>query len=413
MKILHLECSSGLGGDMFLASLADLGVDLHLLESALRAAGLGVRLICRSTTRQGLSGKFLEIQEETHQPLRRLSDIKTVLAALPLSGEVIQRSLSAIERLGQVEAQVHGMAVEDVHFHEIGAMDTIVDVVGAFWALETLEIEQVFASPLPWFEGRIDCAHGFLPLPAPAVVELLKNKPVYPTEHRAELITPTGALLLDQIVAAFGPQPCGTLLGCGIGLGRTELARQPNALRSFLVDARSPSIRSASRHQALETIIEDIVVLETNIDHLTGEELGACFEGLLQDGALDVLFTPGVMKKNRPGGLLQVICRPEDLPEVEQAVFRHSMTLGLRRRRMERVVLKRTPAARETPFGSLPTKQTTLDKQIYARPEFEALKKLAQRSGRTVAQLRYLLQSTADDAQFEEGAEQDESGVTR
>ncbi len=398
MKTLYLECTTGLGGDMLLAALTDLGLDLHVLESALRAAGLPVNLACRSSTRKGLSGKLLEIEAGANQPLRRLADITAILADLPLPEEVKRRSLAAIERLGHVEARVHGVPVEDVHFHEVGAVDTIVDVVGAFWGLNVLQVQQVFASALPWFEGTVDCAHGTLPLPAPAVVELLKNKPVYPTKLAAELITPTGALLLDQIVTEFGRQPRGKLLGCGMGLGRTELVELPNVLRCFLVDAEAMDVTTASRSHLAETTTEDVVVLETNIDHLTGEELGACFEGLLADGALDVLFLPGVMKKNRPGGLLQVICRPKDLAAMELAVFSHSMSLGLRRRHVERVVLKRTTAIRNTPIGALLVKQTTINEQDYSRPEFEALKQLATRTGRSVAQLRYLLQAGSGSA---------------
>lgn len=397
MKTLHLECSCGLGGDMLLAGIADLGLDLHPLETALRAAGLDLSLSCRTTTRHGFSGKMLDIEEGTNQPLRHLPEIKKILAALPLSEAVIMQSIAAIERLAQVEAQVHGLGVEDVHFHEVGAVDTLVDVVGAFWGLEALGVQQVSASALPWFRGFINCAHGPLPLPAPAVVELLKNKPVYPTQHEVELITPTGALLLDQIVAEFGHGPCGVLLGCGKGMGRMELADQPNMLRCFLMEAGSDKSVTPNHKDASETVIEDIVVLETNIDHLTGEELGACFESLLQDGALDVLFVPGVMKKNRPGGLLQVICRPSDLASVQQAIFRHTMTLGLRRQKMERVALRRDTILRETPLGVLPMKETTLNDRIYSRPEFEALKKLSQRTGRSVAQLRYLLQSPCRD----------------
>lgn len=394
IKTLHLECLSGLGGDMLLAGLVDLGLDLRELETALQGAGLEITLSCRTATRLGVSGKILEVRPKAKQHLRRLEDIQAILQALRLSELVKKRSAAAFERLAQVEAQVHGVDVQEIHFHEIGAADTIVDIVGVFWGLEALNVWQVTASALPWFSGRVVCEHGILPLPAPAVVELLKNKPVYPTAHQVELITPTGALLLDQIVNEFQHGPQGVLLGCGIGVGKMELTEQPNVLRCFLVDATGLPL-AYDRDQAGESN-ESVVVLETNIDHLTGEEIGACFEALLQAGALDVLFLPGVMKKNRPGGLIQVLCRPGDLVTVRQAVFECTMTLGLRQQTVQRVVLHRKTTTQSTSLGTLSVKETRLGDKIYFRPEFEALQQLAERTGRSVAQLRYLLQSPGE-----------------
>lgn len=393
MNTLHLECSTGLGGDMLLAGLLDLGncldrkhgPDLAELASALRSVGLDIDLACRTEKRHELAGMFLEVTTRGDQPLRCLADIQAVLARLPLSDSVRDRSMRAFERLADVEAKVHGIDVQKIHFHEVGAVDTIVDVVGAFWALEKLEIGRITASALPWFSGRVTCAHGVLPLPAPAVVELLQDKPVFSTHYEAELITPTGALLLDQIVSAFNAMPQGRLVGHGMGLGSMDLPDQPNALRCFLLHTAN----MAQAHD--EHDVETIAVLETNIDHLTGEELGACFDALLQAGALDVLFMPGVMKKNRPGGLMQVLCRPADLPHVQGAVFAQTMTLGLRCQMVQRVVLRRCLETRNTPLGPLAVKTAELDNATYARPEFEALQELARRTGRSVAQLRYLL----------------------
>lgn len=395
MKTLHLECATGLGGDMLLAGLADLGskkeanqaLDLGELQAALEQAGLRVSLDCRPASRRGLAGMTLGItQERAEQPLRRLPEITGILDALPLSSAVRDRSRAAFDRLAEVEARVHGVDINEVHFHEIGAVDTVVDVVGAFWALETLGVKKITASVLPWFEGRVDTAHGTLALPAPAVVELLKNKPVCPSGLEVELITPTGALLLDQIVTNFGTSPHGILLGCGMGLGRMELADRANVLRCFLLQDTD-----LGRNEANRLAVEEIVVLETNIDHLTGEEIGACLEALLDEGALDVLFLPGAMKKGRPGGLLQVLCRHENLARVRQAVFRQTMTLGLRCTLVKRFVAARRTTTRETSLGPLAMKQSFLDGQDYVRPEFEALRQLARRTGRSVAQLRYLL----------------------
>ncbi|SMP76066.1 hypothetical protein SAMN06295888_1237 [Desulfonatronum zhilinae] len=390
MKALYLDCPSGISGDMLLAGLIDLGLGITDLERIFHQAGMDVDLRTVHDVRCGLAGKRLEIRSNATQPLRRLPEILELLDGLALPPDVGRRARRAFERLAEVEAKVHGVDPSVIHFHEVGAVDTVVDVVGAFWGLHELEITTVHAGPLPWFRGQVRCAHGLLPLPAPAVVELLHGKPVFSTDHTMELITPTGALLVDQLVDEFRPGPQGTLLQCGIGLGTMDLPAQPNALRCLLY---SPSLSGNGKglpNAGLERT-EEIVQFSTNIDHLTGEELGGCFEALFQAGALDVLFLPGMMKKNRPGGQLQVLCRPKHAAAVQQAVFRQTLTLGVRRQRLERVVLARREVVAETPMGALPVKQVGMEGERYERPEFEALQELARRTGRSVAQLRYLL----------------------
>ncbi|SDB04195.1 hypothetical protein SAMN05660653_00197 [Desulfonatronum thiosulfatophilum] len=387
MKSLYLDCTSGISGDMLLAALIDLDLDMAHLADIFQKSGLDVSLSAINDVRCGLSGKRLVIATASASapPLRHLADIILILERLPLSPDVLAKSRQAFERLAAVEAKVHGVDPATIHFHEVGAVDTIVDVVGAFWGVEQLGIEKIRASKLPWFQGQVQCAHGLLPLPAPAVAELLQGKPVYATKHRVELITPTGALLLDCLVQDFTPGPEGRLLRCGIGLGSMDLADQPNALRCFLFE-------ETLSEQPEGKVVEEIVLLTTNIDHLTGEELGSCFDAIIQEGALDVLYIPGVMKKNRPGGQIQVLCRPEHLPTVQEAFFQHTLSLGVRRQRIERVILPRQEIARETSLGMLEMKQAEINEQTFSRPEFEALQKLAQRTGRSVAQLRYLLQ---------------------
>jgi len=402
MKTLYLDCPTGISGDMFCAGLADLGLDISLLENALRQAGLEVNLTITSGTRQGIQGKHLNITAPREQPLRHLPDILAIVNRLPLSGNVCAQSAAAFTRLAAVEAKVHGVDQEHIHFHEVGAVDTVVDVVAAFWGVEQLGVQQVQAGSLPWFQGRIHCEHGILPLPAPAVVELLQGKPVHPTEHEMELITPTGALLVDCLVREFTSGPRGYLLATGIGLGSRELPHQPNALRCYLVQTGRNKTGNEMQPEP-EMLVEEIMVLETNIDHLTGEELGACFDTLLQQGALDVVHFPGTMKKNRPGGMLQILCPLEKLTQVQQAVFEQTMTLGLRRQRTERLILARETRSRSTPMGPLPHKQTRLQGQTYARPEFEALQELARRTGRSVTQLRYLLNEQPADYKVDDG----------
>lgn len=377
MPELHLDCPAGISGDMFLAAMADLGVDFCPVGEAFARAGIEVEIEAQAACDKGVAGRRMDIRAPGAQPLRHLVDLTGIVRALPLSEGVRVRSEAAFARLAEVEAAVHGCAVEDIHFHEVGAVDTLVDVVGAFWALETLGVGRVTCSRLPWFTGTVRCAHGLMHLPAPATAALLRGKPVYPTELVGEIITPTGALLLDQLVDEFVSGPSGRIEGSGLGLGTMELPTV-NGLRAFLLASDGPGI-------------ERVTVLETNVDHLTGEEIGGVFGVLLEAGALDVLFLPGVMKKNRPGGLLQILCRPVDLPRIRDLAFAQTMTLGLRITETTRAVLPRAAVSRPSPWGDLPAKEVLVEGERYSRPEFEALQALARRTGRSVTQLRYLL----------------------
>ena len=377
MPELHLDCPAGIAGDMFLAAMTGLGLDLSPLAEAFAVAGVEVSISVRDARDKGIAGKRMEIVPAQGQPLRHLEDLLGVTKATPLSDDVRGRAAAAFRRLAEAEAAAHGCGLDEVHFHEVGAVDTLVDVIGAFWALERLGVSRVTCSRLPWFSGTVRCAHGLMPLPAPATAYLLRGKPVYPTEFEAELITPTGALLLDSLVDEYAPGPDGRILACGLGLGTMDLP-VVNGLRVFLLEGG-------------ESAAERIVVLETNVDHLTGEEIGNVFGVLMDAGALDVLFLPGLMKKNRPGGLLQILCRPGDMPRIRDLTFAQTMTLGLRITETVRAVLPRAAGMRPTPWGEVPVKETTMDGERYARPEFEALKALAVKTGRSVAQLRYLM----------------------
>ncbi len=377
MPELHLDCPAGIAGDMFLAAMAGLGVDFAPLAVAFGRAGLDVSIVAGDARDKGVAGKRMEIGAAGAQPMRHLHDLTDMVRRMPLSEAVRAGAEAAFVRLAEAEASVHGCGPEDVHFHEVGAVDTLVDVVGAFFALEALGVTRVTCSSLPWFTGTVRCAHGLMPLPAPATAVLLQGKPVYPTRFDREIITPTGALLLDRLVDEFAEGPTGRLLACGLGLGNMELG-VVNGLRAFLLEAGGPAM-------------ERVMVLETNVDHLTGVEFGGVFGELLAAGALDVLFLPGVMKKNRPGGLLQILCRPEDLARIRDLAFAQTMSLGLRITETRRAVLPRAATTRPTPWGDLPAKETTVDGERYARPEFEALQALARRTGRSVTQLRYLL----------------------
>ena len=377
MPELYLDCPAGIAGDMFLSAMAGLGLDLSPLGEAFAAAGVDVSITVCDARDKGIAGKRMEIVPAQEQPLRHLEDLLAVAEAMPFSRDVRDRAAAAFRRLAEAEAAAHGCGLEEIHFHEVGAVDTLVDVIGAFWSLERLQVSRVTCSRLPWFSGTVHCAHGLMPLPAPATTHLLQGKPVYPTELKGELITPTGALLLDRLVDEYASGPEGRVLECGLGLGTMELP-VVNGLRAFLLEGETVAA-------------ERIMVLETNVDHLTGEEIGNVFGVLMDAGALDVLFLPGLMKKNRPGGLLQILCRPEDLIRIRDVTFAQTMTLGLRISETVRAVLPRAAGTRATPWGEVPVKETSVDGERYARPEFEALRELARRTGRSVAQLRYLM----------------------
>lgn len=387
MKTLYMDCRYGLGGDMFLAAVHELGVDLSRLQRIFIEAGIYVSIAPVSTLRQSIVGAKVSIEWPDGQPLRHLPEIVEIIKKLNVSPEVRVRSVQAFQRLAEVEAAVHGKAVKEIHFHEVGAIDTLVDVVGAFWALEQLGVTTVAASQLPWFSGTVECEHGVLPLPAPAVLELLKGKPVFATEYEEELITPTGALLIDQLVTKFTSGAEGTLLTTGTGYGQRETG---GGLRISLLEPQLPAEETVEETDSTATT-DEIYVLESHIDHLTGEELGRCFDVFMDAGALDVFFAAGIMKKNRPAGSFKVLCKPEDLSRMEQLFFAHTHSLGIRRQKIERVLLPRREERTETPYGEMDGKSYHIDGMKMSKPEYEELVKFSKKTGRSLPELRYML----------------------
>ena len=237
MPHLHIDCRQGMGGDMFLAAMADLGLGLAPLARAFAGAGLKVELDAPVVRVGGFAGRRLAIQAPGAQPMRHLPQIMEILGDLDVGEDVRERAVKAFERLARVEAAAHGIDVGDVHFHEVGAVDTLVDVVGAFWALGELGVERVTCSALPWFGGFVECEHGRLALPAPATLALLEGKPVFPTGYEVELLTPTGALVLDQVVGEFGVGgPCGVVKGTGRAFGTHDLGEGNCGVRVVLVE---------------------------------------------------------------------------------------------------------------------------------------------------------------------------------
>ena len=377
---VYLDCGGGISGDMTLAALAHLGVDFAPLTAALEKAGVPCELEVREEVRAAGPGRCVDVRwRHEGQPLRHPADIAAIFNAVDLPAAVRQRALSVLDALTLAEAHAHQIAPEKVHFHEVGAVDTLVDILGVCYGLAQLGARRITASSLPWFSGSIDCAHGRIPLPAPATAWLLRDKPVYATDAREELITPTGAALLHALTDEFTGAPSGTLRAMGTGYGSRPAA---TGLRVWLLDEAPQADHSLGGRELVSQ-------LETHIDHLTGEELGQALTVLADmPEVLDVLWLPGTGKKNRPSGLLRVLCLVGDEDAASRAVVRHTHTLGLRCQRMERLVLPRRAATARVAGRDMPAKLYEVEGRGYVRPEADALGRAAHEDGLGTPALR-------------------------
>ena len=331
---------------MCLGALLALGVEAEWLRREL--AGLpvnGYQLQTRQVVKNGISATDVEIEVTEHQPHRQLINIQAILQASTLPEPVVRKSLAVFQRLALAEAKVHGVTVEQVHFHEVGAVDTIVDVVGVLSALHYLQVNRVLVSPLPLGSGWVQCQHGLLPVPAPATLELVRGIPLATTEIQAELVTPTGAALMRTLAAGFGPMPAMQVTGIGYGAGKKELP-QPNLLRAILGDLEEAT---SDLRESLEQ--EEIMVVETTIDDMNPEFYQYLWEYLNAAGAVEIYLTPVFMKKQRPGNLLTVLCPEEKLDLVTQIILAESTSLGLRYHREKRAMAPRRILTVLTDYG--------------------------------------------------------------
>jgi pyridinium-3,5-bisthiocarboxylic acid mononucleotide nickel chelatase len=369
MKILYCDCFSGISGDMFLSALLDAGLPVDYLLSRLQLLNLPepFKLSVARVHKGPIAASqiSIEIDPSHHSHSRNLEAIRAIIAAAPLSEKVIQTSLAVFQRLAEAEAQVHGAAVEEVHFHEVGAVDSIIDTVGAALALEFLGIERVYASALPMGSGQVQSQHGILPLPAPATLELLRqaHARVAPSSAQVELVTPTGAAILATL-ATF-EQPSMTITGLGVGAGRLDLP-WPNVLRVVIGEVEAPAS-------------SPMVQIETNIDDMNPQLFGHLMNHLLSAGALDVYFTPIQMKKNRPATMLGVIARREDETSLARLILEETSTLGMRVIPVYRFEAERRIQTVHTEYGEVPLKLKIMDgKVIQASPEYEVCLRLAE-----------------------------------
>lgn len=376
--IAYLDCYSGISGDMFLGAMLDLkaGFSLDSLKSGLAALPLhGYDLSIEPFQDKGIRGSRFEVKltaQDAAAPQRRhLSDIVALLHASTLSSSVREMALAIFECLARAEATVHGTGVEEVHFHEVGAVDAIIDITGAAIAIETLGIRQIYASPLPFSSGHVQTAHGALPVPAPATMEILRRvaAPWKLSSAEGEMVTPTGAAILAT-VAKF-QTPAITIEHVGYGFGRKRFP-WPNCLRLCLGQARD------SLQLAEQADTDWVTVIESNIDNMTGELLGGLMDRLLAAGALDVSYTPIQMKKNRPAVMVTVICREEEGDSIASLLLSESSTLGVRISQAQRLKAQRTFERIETPIGPMSIKVKHLgERVISASPEFDECQRLA------------------------------------
>jgi pyridinium-3,5-bisthiocarboxylic acid mononucleotide nickel chelatase len=368
MKVAYLDCFAGASGDMILGAFLDAGLGVEELRTALKALPLaGYTLRVFKEERNHLVGtRFVVDTDTAGQPARTFANIRHMIRESGLSDRVKDRSTRIFESLAAEEGRIHNCAPEEVHFHEVGAVDSIVDIIGAVFAVESLGVESLYASPLPLGSGFVETRHGRIPLPAPATIALLKGIPVYDAGIQGELVTPTGAALLKGLACSFGSMPPMVVESIGYGAGTRMLADRPNLLRVLLGRNEQPSRT------------DTVVVLEANVDDASPEWLGFLMERLFDEGALDVLFCPVQMKKNRPGVLVQVIGNPLHKDLLTEILFRESTTLGVRFRYSQRTTLERSSEEVDSPWGKMQVKKVRQpDGSFRLFPEYEACRKIA------------------------------------
>ena len=346
MNIGYFDCFSGASGDMILGALVACGLDPDDLRSDLALLPVsGYTIEAREVRKQGFAAVKVEVTVGEEQPHRHLHHITDIIDGSSLPEPVRHQSKAIFTRLAEAEAAVHGTSIEKIHFHEVGAVDAIVDVVGAVCGVHRLGLSRITCSPIPTGSGTVTCQHGVMPVPAPATAELLKGVPLAECDESGELTTPTGAAILTTLSDSFGPLPAMRIRQTGYGAGTRDGRSRPNVLRLLIGEAAETTDEQ-----------DEVVVLEANLDDATGEQVGAAYDALFAAGALDVFTTPIAMKKNRPGVMLSVIVGWKDAAACETVLFDHTTTFGVRRHVCGRTKLSRESVAVETEFGTVRVK---------------------------------------------------------
>jgi uncharacterized protein (TIGR00299 family) protein len=409
MRIAYLECFSGMSGDMFLGALVDAGLPPQALQDMVAALNVGARLEILRVMRSGISAMKVDVWIDGHKDLPReehanedqhsehshhddassadhalphehshshdqgrgLTEIRQIISAAPISATAKKTAIAIFEALGRAEAKIHDTSIDDVHFHEVGAVDAMVDIICAAVGAEALGVDEIICSPLNVGGGTVKCVHGTFPVPAPATVELLAGAPVYSSGVQAELVTPTGAAIVKTLASRFASFPEMTIQKSGYGAGSRDFPGHPNVVRLTIGEMASIALAS-------QTASETITILEANLDDLNPQVFGYVMDRLLEEGALDAFAMPVQMKKNRPGTLLTILCKPEDASKFAQLLFTETTTLGVRRREEMRQTLSRRWENVETPWGEVRIKIGSMNGTVtnYA-PEYEDCRRIA------------------------------------
>ena len=368
MKIAYLDCYSGIAGDMLLGALLDAGLDADRLRAEIAKLGVeGVEIQAEKAFRRGVTGTDVKVVTGHDHAHRHLSTIEKIIDSSQIGSTAKETAKKIFRRLGEAEAAVHGISIEKVHFHEVGAVDAIVDICGAAIGLELLGIEKLYCSPLNLGSGTVKAAHGVMPVPAPATARLVKGLPTYSDGPAVELTTPTGAAIVSTLCESFGPMPAMSIEAIGYGAGDKDFPDRANMLR--LVIGESSAAPEAT----------EITVIEANIDDMSPEWAGYARSRLLEEGALDVTLTPCFMKKDRPGYVLSVLAKPEDRYRLCDLLFAETTTLGVRYYAAQRRVLERSSMTVDTPFGEVRIKVASEAGEVRNfAPEFDDCRRLAQ-----------------------------------
>jgi len=368
--VAHFDCFSGISGDMVLGALVDAGVDANAIRVGLESLGLPIGFSVEKEKRGGFAATRAHVEAPVEDTHRFLPDVEEILNRGSLTQRQRDLALRIFRRLAEAESTAHGMPLERVHFHEVGALDSIADIAGAAIGLDLLGAERITSRPVPTGIGSVKCAHGVMPIPTPGTAALLKGFPIAASNIKMELTTPTGAAILTTIVHEFCELPAMTIESIGCGAGKRDLLEQPNILRLFVGTSPDTS-----------TERDTVWVLETNLDDVSGEVIGFTIERLFAAGALDVFTIPIQMKKHRPGVILSVIASESQVPLLETILFRETATFGVRKWRTERSKLQREPHVVQTKWGTITGKRGWRDGLNVFTPEYEDCAKVAREQG--------------------------------
>ena len=384
MKTLYIDCGMGAAGDMLTAALLELHPAREDFLKQLNGLGIpGVTMVAERSTKCGINGTHIRVavhgEEETehmhehhHHHHGSMGDIRSIVSRLAIPTMVKLDIMSVYEEIAQAESHVHGIPVAQIHFHEVGAMDAIADITAVCLLMHELKPDQVIASPVHVGSGQVRCAHGILPVPAPATAHILRNVPIYGGSIRGELCTPTGAALLKHFVTQFGDMPAMKVKSIGYGMGKKDFERA-NCVRVLLGETQEKP--------------EGIWELDCNIDDMTGEQLGFALETLMEQGALDVFTVPIGMKKSRPGILLTVLCKEADKEKMVSLIFKHTTTLGIREKFCNRYTLERKIETVDTPYGLIRRKVSIGYGTTRSKYEYEDIAKIAKANNLSIAQV--------------------------